>query len=379
VTALSMQTLRDLAAFRAQRSCAISLYVDLDPSETPTSVQLDARVSSLLAACGRGPGPGGEPAHAQRLALRTDLERIGRYFDEEFERNGARGLAIFSSSVDGLWRVFRLPRPVADAARVERRLFLSPLVPLAGESGEFVILVAGRERGQIWLLEDGRLKLLDDRFEEQMRRHDQGGWAQARYARHIESHVHEHLRDLAGILQRRLKKLGAVSGLVIAISEETRPELERLLPPEAHRLKTGWVQVNAHATASELRESARPLVESWRRARSAELVDRWRDELGRGTRACAGWRQTLEAASDGRVEVLLYRLGYGNEAWLCDECERLSARPGRCPLDGRAMVAQEDGLDLLVHRVLELGGSAVALDESSLPDRRAEVGALLRY
>jgi peptide chain release factor subunit 1 len=379
VTALSMQTLRELAAFRTQRSpYAISLYVDLDPSETPTAVELDARIGSLLSKCSREVEED-EPAHEQRLALRRDLERIDRYFDEEFERNGARGLALFSSSADELWRVLRLGERVSDDARIERRLFLLPLVPLAHESGEYLVVVVGREQGQIWLLEDGKLELLDDRFQEQERRHDQGGWAQARYARHIESHVHEHLRDLAGALQRRLREHDLVSGLVIAASEETRPELERLLPPEVRRLPTGWIHVDAHAGASELKEATRPFLERRRRARVAEQVERWRTELGHGTRACVGWRQTVEAASDGRVEELVYEIGLQGTVWLCERCERISARPGRCPLDGTTTIEQRDGLELLVHRILERGGLVLPLLEESLRPEREKVGALLRY
>ena len=40
--------LRELAEFRAEKGCAISLYLDLDPSIVPTAGDADARVSSLL-------------------------------------------------------------------------------------------------------------------------------------------------------------------------------------------------------------------------------------------------------------------------------------------------------------------------------------------
>ena len=41
--------LRELAEFRAEKGCAISLYVDLDPSIVPTAGDADTRVNSLLA------------------------------------------------------------------------------------------------------------------------------------------------------------------------------------------------------------------------------------------------------------------------------------------------------------------------------------------
>ena len=41
-------TARELAGFRAEKGCAISLYLDLDPKNVPTAGDADARVSSLL-------------------------------------------------------------------------------------------------------------------------------------------------------------------------------------------------------------------------------------------------------------------------------------------------------------------------------------------
>src|SRR5215218_9553732 len=40
--------LRELAAFRSEKGCAITVYVDLDPSVTPTAGDMDTRLRSLL-------------------------------------------------------------------------------------------------------------------------------------------------------------------------------------------------------------------------------------------------------------------------------------------------------------------------------------------
>ena len=63
-TMVSLEGLRDLAAFRAQHGCAISLYLDLHPSVTPTAgdtatrVELPARPGGEVARCdARRPRP----------------------------------------------------------------------------------------------------------------------------------------------------------------------------------------------------------------------------------------------------------------------------------------------------------------------------------
>ena len=45
---LTWDVLRDLAAFRTSNGCAVSLYVDLDPSASPTAADLETRFNSLL-------------------------------------------------------------------------------------------------------------------------------------------------------------------------------------------------------------------------------------------------------------------------------------------------------------------------------------------
>jgi hypothetical protein len=92
---ISWDILRQLAAFRATQGCAISLYVDLDPSDTPTAGDADTRVRSLLDSV-KSDGTGRTDfTHDQREAFKRDIDRIGRWFDAEFDRDGAQALALF--------------------------------------------------------------------------------------------------------------------------------------------------------------------------------------------------------------------------------------------------------------------------------------------
>ena len=67
--------------------------------------------------------------------------------------------------------------------------------------------------------------------------------------------------------------------------------------------------------------------------------------------------ETLEAASDGRVETLLFEAGVERAAFVCPECGRASVDGGSCPLDGVHMEPEPHGLDLAVHQTLRHGGS----------------------
>src|SRR6266498_1043649 len=237
--------LRELAEFRAEKGCAISFYVDLDPRTAPTAGDTDARINSLLAEAERSEGANdGGLTHDQRVGLKADFERIGEYFDSEFDRDQAQSLAIFSAGLDNFWMARSLIEAVPDRVRVGRDFYLTPLVPLVGRGEGAIVAAVGRERGQLFRLRSGRLEEVVDQTEEQPGRHDQGGWSQARYQRHIEKLVDDHLREVADALDKRVRQLRTPRVVVVA-SEETRAEFEGMLSKEVRKAIVGWTSAEA--------------------------------------------------------------------------------------------------------------------------------------
>jgi peptide chain release factor subunit 1 len=373
---VSWDGLRELANFQAENGCAISLYLDLDPSSTPTAGDAQTRVRSLLDTAGQiAPR---SSSHAAREGLKADLEHIQRYLAEEFNRDGAHGVAVFCAGLDNFWFPLALTDSVPDKVKVGKSFYLAPLVPLVGRGEGALVALIGREQGQLYRLQGGRLAPVADHSEKQPGRHDQGGWSQANYQRHIETLVQSHLRRVADELDRQVRRLRGPR-VVIVCSEETKGELEDLLSNEVRRAVVGWTQAPARASPTELLDVSRPVLERWREQEEREAVERWREEAGRNGRAAVGWEQTLEAASDGRVEVLLYEDGADHEAWQCPKCGRASLSAGNCPLDGTRMEESDHGLDLAVHQTLGHGGRVWALRRRQDLEPVEGIGALLRY
>lgn len=376
---ITWDELRDLAGFEAEEGCAISLYLGLDPSVTPTPGDAATRLRSLLDEAAKGDGANRrELTHDQRLGLKADFERIRSFYEDEFERDGAQGLAVFSSGLDNIWRTLPLTEAVPDHVSVGSTLYLAPLVPLVGRGEGALVVVVGRERGHFYRLRGGRLEDLADHTEEQQGRHDQGGWSQARYQRHIETKVREHLHDVAEALDRIVRQLRAVQVIVIS-SEEIRAELEEVLSHDAAAAVIGWTSAEAHAAPPELLKVAVPVLDRYRAEKETEVVARWEEEAGRNGRAAAGWEATLEAASDARVELLLFQDGVDHEAFRCPRCGRVAVSGGTCPLDGTSMEVSANGLDLAVHQTLVNGGRVWAVRDRQDLGPVEGIGALLRY
>jgi peptide chain release factor subunit 1 len=377
---ITWEQLRELAAFRAEHGCGVSLYVGLDPSIVPTAGDLASHTRSLLARAERQLDERrGTLSHDERKALARDLERIAAWFGSEFNRDGVRGVAVFAAELDDLFLPLTLPWPVDDEARIAQQLYLAPLVRIAGRGDAALVAYVGKERGDVYLLRGGQLEPLVDETDTVPGRHDQGGWSQARYERHIETIVDRHLREVADALDRCVRRLRNAR-IALAGPEETRAEFERLLSPEVRGALVGWVSAEAHVDAPRLLDVARPLLDEWRARQEEQLLARWREEAARNGRAAAGWEETLQAASDGRVELLLVQDGADRPAYVCPACGRAQAMDGSCPLDGTTLQQAETGLDLAVHQTLTHGGTVEVIGEEHRDlEPVGGVAALLRF
>jgi peptide subunit release factor 1 (eRF1) len=167
--------------------------------------------------------------------------------------------------------------------------------------------------------------------------------------------------------------------VVLVGAEDIRSTFDELLSKEVTDCVAGWTTADAHADGAQLLEVVIPVLDEWSRKREEAIVERWREEAGRDGRAAAGWEQTLEAASDGRVELLLVQNGVDQTAYACPQCGRAQLTNGSCPLDGTTMVSRENGVDLAVHKTLEHGGTVQVLRDRQDLDPVGGVGALLRF
>jgi len=378
-SSVTWEALRQLAGFRAEKGCAISVYVDLDPRVAPTPADARTHVHSLLDEGEKSDGANrGDQTHEQRLGVKADFERLRAFFQEDFNRDGAQGFAIFCAGLDNLWQTIPLSDPVPDEVKVSRELYLTPLVPLVGRGDGAVVAVVGREQGRLYRLRGGRLDEVANLFEEQPRRHDQGGWSQARMQRHVDELAKDHLKTVSDELATQLRRL-QFPRVVVICPEEMKTEFADVLTAEARNAIIGWTTAEAHASPSDLLEVALPVLEGWRERQETSSVERWKEEAGRNGRASSGWEKTLESASDARVDCLLFQEGVEHPAFLCPECGRVSVAGGRCPLDGTEMEQRQEGLDLAVHQVLVHGGQVLALRHRQDLDPVGGIGALLRF
>ncbi len=367
---------RELASFQAVNGVVLSLYFGFDPAVTLTGDEVATRLGSLLEHAKRtGAEVSERQGHAARLAFDADLERARK---EVLRRLGPASVACFADSADGLWRAYEVRGPLPDLAEVRPSPYLVPLVAAPAEERAIVAAV-GRERGEIFELRNGRLEQVADLSEDQPRRHRDGhAWQQPSLERHVDELARAHLRRVATNLDALLRGWRGAR-LVLAGEQEHIAALLALLSQDARTAVAGVVHPEAHAGPTDLLSLALSVLERRRQDNESELVERWGEAAGSADRAVHGWADTLAAASDGRIELLLFRDGVTRGAFACRACGRASASAGNCPLDGQPLEECADGLDLAVRLTLTHGGEARAVRHREDLDPAGGIGALVRF
>jgi peptide chain release factor subunit 1 len=347
---------RSLAVVRSEGAGCVSLYLDLDPATVPTPGDLASHVTALVdEARRRGEAWSEHAGHAEAMALREDLDRTRRFLEEELDRTGAYGLALFVSGPD-TWRELRLPGAVEDAVHIGSSFVVAPLVPFVERDRDVVLAVVGRERGTIWRAGDGRVDEVEDLSRRGQGWHDQGGWSQSRYQRGLEVEAREHMRDVAEAIAD-LVRPGSGTLLAVACLEERRAEFEGLLVPHVRESLVGWLDYDRHADGDDFRPAIERLLDERVRDEREALLASWREEHGQsGGKASMGWAETLEAAADAAVDVLVVD-GTTREAYECPSCGRGDLEPGACALDSTPLREVLGGaLELAIRATLEHGG-----------------------
>ena len=141
--------LRALSAFRAENGCAISLYIDLDPSSTATAARAETKFNSLVSELEKAAETHGADAGLQaRAAGRpgTDPLLVGRRVRP---RRDARASPSSPRPRTGTSGALPLPEPVPDVVRIGSELAVAPLVGQLGRDGSLVAVVS-RERGTVY-------------------------------------------------------------------------------------------------------------------------------------------------------------------------------------------------------------------------------------
>jgi peptide subunit release factor 1 (eRF1) len=321
-------------------------------------------------------------ARAAGVAAAADLDWIaeeGRMMVEQGARPDVRGVALFACQAIGLRERLSVRVPFEERFVVRDRPDVGALAALLDEhASAMVVFVDGESARLIPLHPTGAGEEL--RLEHTVpRHHRRGGWAQlaqSRYARHIETHRHDHYVAVADAVTH-LVDAAAIRLILLAGHEDRLAAFGEHLPDRIRRLVVGQVHAMAWEPASTIAQRASERLDLQEHSDEVADVDAVLTEAAKGRHAVAG-PGTLEAARRGAIHRLYLLAGLRQAARECEQCAALQDAGERCWLCGGPTRDVDLGTGL-VDRVLASGGTVERIGEHAGLAAVGGVAARLRY
>ncbi len=373
---LSRMELEQLSRYRNPKYPVTSFFLNIDKG-SPDEQKINIRLKNVLA---RAEAQRARWTRAQQESLDQDLERIKHFVREQSVRGGS-AVAIFACSADGFWQTYTFPHRLSNAIYFNHSPYVKPLFRLLDRYKSCVTVLVGKGKTRIFLIQGDHVQEQENVQTPVPKRHEQGGWAQARLQRAHDEAVGHHLKITADQLFE-LYRQTEFSKLVVAGTEPVVSEFKEVLHPYLKERLVGTLALGMTAGSKTVKERTEALVHEAELREAEELVDKLENEVGSGERGVTGLRETLRAIQKGQVMTLLVNDGYTEAGKRCIQCGNLTLRAEpRCPYCGGKLEPVPDVVSEILDRAFEQDCEVKVLDGDP-GDRLASVGrigALLRF
>lgn len=361
-----------LANYRATDTPVVSFYLAIDRHERETKASLTELKNLLKTAqeeIGRWP-------EQHRIALALHLAHIEETV--ESERGGTtRGLAIFAG--ENLWQVYRLPLDPGNRVVIERTPYVKPLIQLFRLHPRYCAVLVDKERARLFLIQMEEIQDYSIVLSEVPKRHEQGGWAQARLQRRHDDYVMHHLKRSAELTFEFFQQ-ESFDYLFIGGTDELTSAFYERLHTYLQERTVGFLPISTGASANEVLEQTLEAMSEVKSQLHDELLSKLQEEAGQGRLGVTGLSATLRALNAHKVMHLLVENGYQTAGGRCSECASLTVRStGRCRYCQGTIERMEKLIGEAVELAYSQGAQVHFIEPSQALWDLERIGALLRY
>lgn len=313
----------------------VSLYLNVDGARFPTRADYETEFSILASNIRKAAKEDLGLSKDQEVFLDGELSAIGEFLALEFKRNGTRGLVIFSCRPENLWQVNTLKVPVENKVYVDWKPQVAPLVETLSGFANTCVLVTNKETARIFRVFAGEITEQTEILDTVLKRHEQGGWEQAKLQRRHELQVRNHLKKASEATLEFFRHQG-FDKVAVGSAEELWPELERVLHPYLKERLMGRFTVDIYSSADDILAKVNELEENRRRAEESSLLSSLGPELEAGRTYVGGLDDVLAMLNQRRVDLLLVENEFTEPGRKCRGCDTLEYSEAACPSCGQA-------------------------------------------
>jgi peptide chain release factor subunit 1 len=370
--------LRALARFAAGTMPVLSVYLDTQWRDqhqwerVVTFVKCHVRQARALPL----------DSDAARASLEHDLERLTQWVDERVRGIAdvnAPGLACFACQAADLWVEFASPVPFEDEFTIADRPMLRQLARLDEDYTNALLVMVDSRTAHVYEVVLGGLWTEMEFANDVHGRHKQGGWAQARYQRHVQEQIDRHHKDVAAYIATYMEQHPQTQ-LLVSGQPNIVAQFRGWLPPAVQQQIIDTVSLDMHDDRARILAVAQEAIQRHEREEEQATVQVLLDRAGQGGLAVLGQQDTLAAVNTARVQKLVLHKDFRSDGWCCTHCHSIGEgpTPAQCPVCSGQATATELG-EGMVQAVLQADGAVEVIEPDGRLAAYEGVGALLRY
>lgn len=364
---LSENDLQELLNFTSPDP-VLSVYLNTDPSEGNADTH-KRQLRSMI----------------KDINLTDDVEAILQFFNHEYNWKG-RGVAVFSCAPQHFFRAYPLAVPVRNLVHINDHPSVKPLAALMDNYGGYGVVLVDKQGARLFFFHMGELREQEDVSGEAVKHAKQGGASTVPgrrggagvTSRVVDETIERNMKEAVDSAVRFFEE-NHVRRVLVGGTDENVKLFCSLLPKAWQSLVMGTFPMSMTASLPEVRARALELGIQAEKEREKRQVEQLITLAAKGSGAVVGLEDTIDAANNGRVQMLVINEGYRKNAFRCKSSGLLTIHPEEDCSGEEDVEAVYDVVESLVNQVLRSGGDVDVVMSSPELEKVGSIGAFLRY
>lgn len=261
--------------------------------------------------------------------LGKDVKEIQNYLESSI-KSTTHGVALFYCLNEGVQYQIQTWAPFRDQWTLSSTPNVRQLVRILDDYENTLAVIVSSEKGRIIRITPEATAEETIITEDFPGRHEQGGWAQARYQRHVEEHASRHLKTVAEAVSKDWDSLH-FSSVIVAGQEHIVAQFVRLLPKRISDCIVGTPNLEIKDSLDRIVDSVVHIIRDAEESRAHKELN----ELQSSGELISGWEQVTPAVNQSRISTLYIKAGYNHQGWTCPKCDVIGEEmPHHCPICG---------------------------------------------
>lgn len=315
-------------------------------------------------------------------SVKEDIKKIETYI-KSGKTDFKKSLVVISSVPLDIWEVYHISVPLKNQVVIDKTPYLKPLASMLEQYHSYAVALVDREHARLFRIQLGEIAEYAELFTPDVPgKHKKGGWYgrdENRFRRHIDVHVHFHLRDVVKHLEEILKT-GEVNHLILGGSEESVILFNKMLPQPLTAKIAGTFTADMHAGDDEILQKSMDIIRSIEKSIEEKLVDELVTRASKNGSAAIGLDDVLSQMQSGNIHHLIYLEGFKSSGFKCPSCSFLTVQSlETCPYCSTPLEKIEHLIDFAIQRAIDQGAGISVITASNKLKEAGSIGALLRY